>query len=244
MLQISKLKKLALSGAENLAEILAQEQHRTGDILPLSAQQTKIQLGIKESMMTLENTMYEGLNNCILALERCQNPPLKKEAVILEIEKCLQSVKSEEDFTQLSLCIFQEKSWKQQLGISNMCMHSLYEGAKTLFEEKKYGHAEKAFFMICSIDPTQEAYWIGLGHSSFQVQNYQQAIRAYSMADAINQENSWPHIWAANCFEKEYDFDSAKLALNEALLLQKTKTPENIDLILILEERLKKNKTK
>jgi tetratricopeptide (TPR) repeat protein len=166
---------------------------------------------------------------------------LSKEVVTKELQKCLRPLKSEEHFAQLGLCLFQETSWKQQLGISDRCMQSLYQGARTLFEEKEYTQAEKAFFMICSIDPTQPAYWIGLGHSSFQTQNYQQAIRAYSMAGAMDPENIWPHIWAANCFEEEHEFEAAKLALHEALTLALTlaKTSQNIDLIHTLEERVR-----
>jgi tetratricopeptide (TPR) repeat protein len=97
---------------------------------------------------------------------------------------------------------------------------------------------------MCSLDPTKYDYWIGLGHSSFQVSNYQQAIRAYSMAAGLDPENIWPHVWAANCFEEEHDFEFAKMALNEALTLQKTKMPKNIELIQNLEARIQKIQTK
>jgi tetratricopeptide (TPR) repeat protein len=195
---------------------------------------------IEEWSEILEKKLYDGLKSCIFSLEQCHNLPLSKDSIIKELQNCFHSVKNKQHFAQLGQSLLQEISWKKQLGISDECMQSLYEGARALFEGKEFNQAEKAFFVVCTIDPSQYAYWIGLGHASFQIRDYQQAILSYSMASAIDSENIWPHIWAANCFEEENDFHYAKVALNEALTLQRSKMPKNLDIIKSLEERIQK----
>jgi tetratricopeptide (TPR) repeat protein len=195
---------------------------------------------MEDSAEKLEHKMYDGLTCCLHCLEQCQSLPLSKEEVKKELQKCLRSIKNKQQFAQLGQSLLQNTSWKDHFGLSDACMKALYEAARTIFEEKDYHRAENAFFVICAIDPTQFAYWIGLGHSSFQIQDYQQALRSYSMASAIDPGNIWPHIWAANCFEEEQEYLFAAMALNEALAIQRSKSPKDLDVILSIEERIRK----
>jgi len=117
-------------------------------------------------------------------------------------------------------------------------METLYQGAKALFDAHSYSDAEKAFFMLCSLDPSVFTYWIGFGHTNFQQNNYQEAVTCYSMASMLNPQDIWPHIWAANSFEKEKDPDSTKMALSEALTLEKEKPAPDYEILNSLEYRI------
>ena len=244
MVLIKEFRQLIHESTEAIAGILAQEKADGKDLLSPAVRQKKIQHELENNAETLEKKMHEGLKACILSLDQCHDLPMSVDEVLHELQKCIQPIKSVEDFAQLGQSVFLGTSWKSQLGISNACMQTIYQGARAIFKKKDYKQAEKAFFAICSLDPTQFAYWIGLGHSSFQIKNYPQAINAYSMASAIDPENVWPHIWAANSFEEEKDFHHAKMALNAALSLQMSKTPKNDELIQSLEERVQKIQTR
>lgn len=237
MVRTSDLKKLVHESARSLAKMLAAEdQPEKGS--STTARQEKIENEILQHSQDLETKMFEGLKACLLSLDHCLTLPLSKEKVTEELHIAIRSINTKDAFVKLEQGFSQERTWKESLGISDICMQSLYEGARSLFERKEFEPACQAFFVICAIDPSQSAYWIGLGHSSFQLQNYEQALVAYAMAGGIDPENAWPHIWAANCFEEENDFPQAKMALNEAISIEQAKTPKNLELIHALEKRI------
>ena len=118
------------------------------------------------------------------------------------------------------------------------------KGQSPYLKKKSYQEAEKAFFAICCFDPSHFVYWVGLAHSSFQNNHYEQAIDAYSIASGMDPENIWPHIWAANCFEAVKDSEHACMALSEALSLEKAKKSPDREMVHSLEMRLQENKKK
>lgn len=238
MLQLDEIEQVLHENAEVFAALLAQEQPHEKDFESIGTRQKKICHELERNAHSLEQRIYDGFKAIVSALGRSPELPMSIDKFIRELRNCLRSIKSTKDFAQLGQNLLSDISWKAQLDISDQCLQMLYQGARALFEEKNYNLAEKAFFVICAFDPTQYAYWIGLGHSCFQERDYSQAINAYAMASTIDPENVWPHIWAANTFEKIKDFQYVKMALNNALSLLKSKTPKHTELISALEARL------
>jgi len=239
MSKVKEFDKLVHESTSALAKLLVQDHPHDSSLISASAKEKKVQKELEAHIKSMEKKMEVGLHTCINALDHCRNLPQTKKEVIEELYKCLSAISNLETLAHMGQALFSEASWKSQLGISSNCMESLYQGAKFLFNDKHFNEAEKSFFVLCALDSTVYAYWIGLGHSSFHLHHYKQAIDAYSMASALNPEDVWPHIWAANSFEKEKDLEYAKMALQEALALEKAKPKPDSQLINSLERRLK-----
>lgn len=244
MLQLDKFKKQLQESIYQVAEFIAKEGENEKGLRSPKAYQNQISHDLEEHVQALEKKMYEGLQAAVLCLKECDNLPMSLDDMVRELQKCIRSINSFEKVSQLGQGLFSDVSWKSQLGISDECMETLYQGAKHIFDKKNYVEAEKAFFVLCSLDPTQFAYWVGLGHSAFQNKTYEQAINAYSMASGLQPEDAWPHVWAANTFEEEKDFAHAKMALTEALHLEKAKSEKDHDFIRSLEERFQNIKAR
>lgn len=199
-----------------------------------------IQTALKQNTESIKVKITDGLTACLMALK--QHPELSSHAasVIKELKKCFSVIKNRKQLDVLSQTILQNSSWKKQLGISDECMLALYQSARWLFEQDDFQQAENAFFAICSIDPSQFVFWVGLGHACFHNAHYQQAIEAYAMSAALHNENAWPHIWAANCFESEGDFLHAKMALEEALSLAKRERPLQVEFVDSIKQKIQK----
>ena len=219
---------------------MAQEQGEDPQkkLLPQAAREKKIQHELEAHTKKMEKKMEEGLKACIASLDRCHKLPMKKEAVVEELRSCIAKINSPEALAKLGEGMLSNITWKSQLGISNNCMESLYQGAKALFDAKSHHEAEIAFFVLCAFDPTIFSYWVGFGHASFQQHNYEQAINGYTMASSLHPEDVWPHIWAANSFEKHNDPEYAKMALEEALELEKAKPSPDAKIVASLKSRL------
>ena len=238
MVQLKDFEKLVHESAEALSKVIAQEQAPEKNLLPAAVREKKIQQEIEAHTKSMQKKMEEGLKACLLSLGQCQNLPMKKEAVVEELKGCFAKIDSPEALAELGKAALTNTSWKAHLAISDNCMESLYQSAKALFDAKSYDDAEKAFFVLCALDPTIFAYWVGFGHTSFHQNNYQQAVNGYGMASTLNPEDIWPHIWAGNSFEKQGERDYAKMALGEALNLEKAKPSPDRDIVSSLESRI------
>lgn len=240
MTELDGLKHIVQDDTKVVAVILAGQSNKGNELLPQEARQKKIENELQRDIELFQNKMHDGLKTCILPLEHCTDLPLSMADVIAELQKCFQPITNPKALADFGKNVFLGHSWKDQLGISDNCMQTLYQGARSLFESKDYVQAENAFFAICTIDPSQFAYWIGRGHSCYQNEHFQDALNAYAMASGFEPENIWPYIWIANCLEAEKDYTSAAKALQEALALLQSLTPKNRGMIHSLEERLKK----
>lgn len=235
---MSQINQVLRESIYKMAELIAKETAYEKELEPAKIRQRKIEHNLEKHVKALEKKMHEGLQAAVLGLKECHHLPMSLDEMVHEFQDCVQAINSSEAFFELGQQFLSGVSWKSHLGISDTCMETLYQGSKHIFDKKDYIQAEKAFFVLCSLDPTQFAYWVGLGHSAFHDKNYRQAINAYSMASALHPEDVWPHVWAANTFIEEKDFAYARMALTEALNLEKAKAEKNHDFIRLLEGRL------
>jgi tetratricopeptide (TPR) repeat protein len=244
MLQTKECKQLVHESAKKLAEVIAKEEVPGQKFQSAGARQEKIQHELERHVRVVEKKINEGLQACILALDACQNPLMSISEVVRELLKCMDVISTPEALSTLGQVLLSGTSWKNHLGISDNCMETLYQGAKCLFDKKDYEQSEKAFFVLCSLEPAQFSHWVGLGHSCFQNKHYEQSINAYSMASILDPHDTWPHVWAANTFEAQKDFAHARMALDEALKLENAKAEKNHNLIRSLEKRVQNIKTR
>jgi len=239
MVDIKEFEKIMQENATALAKIIIQDQPPENNLLPVAARENKVLLELSEHSRKMRQKIEDGIQLCITSLDSCEKLPMSKESVLEELATCFETIDTPDKTAEAGQAMLSDVSWKNFLHISNNCMECLFQGAKAIFEKKAYDNAEKAFFVLCALDPTIFSYWAGFGHASFQQGNYQQAIDGYSMAAALHPQNMWPHVWAANAFEKQGDHDHAKMALEEALALVKTQATPDVQMIQRLEHRLR-----
>jgi type III secretion system low calcium response chaperone LcrH/SycD len=92
----------------------------------------------------------------------------------------------------------------------------VYALAFSLYQSGDYQKAETAFRLLCARQPLKPKYWIGLGATLQQDQNYPEAMNAWAMASLIEPEDPYPHFHAAECAISIENLNEARLALMEA----------------------------
>ncbi len=143
-----------------------------------------------------------------------------------------------EKIQQLGLQLIEGKTWRELLDFHDDILQMLYRGASHVFEQKQYADAEFAFSFLTTLDPTQYAFWIGLGHAAYHSQHPDVAINAYAMASFCLPNAIWPHIYAANVFEAHQDKQHALLALQEADRIYQENNQGNKELAKTLKQRI------
>ena len=222
-----------------LAEAAYEEiQHKS----PLygEEQKARIEHEIENHANHMRKNLLHGIEACIHALG--ESP--EANAIKKELMTAFGQMNTEEDLVQAGKALLNNVTWKEQLNISNECMVALYEGAKGLLEKKDFSYAEKAFLFLATVDPTQYAFWAGLGHASRSQKHYEQAINAYAMASAINPKDYWPHVWAGATFSEQKDKTHAKMAFEEALVLAEADTSCDKELIRSIRQKIAVSTTK
>lgn len=118
------------------------------------------------------------------------------------------------------------KNLKEIVGISDERLDEIFDFACTLYNEMRYKDAGDVFFLLTNLSPQNFNYWQGLGFSSYQAQELNEAIMAYQCAMSIAPDNIeiYPYIIRTLCDLN--DKDSAKFYYD---LLTEENFPDNIE---------------
>jgi len=186
-------------------------------------------LSPKAKAQTIENEMKAEINGyrkkCtegfVLCVDEMQeiarkDPTLDLKVVKQNLEQAFDKLDSLDTIKNYVKEVLSGKTWRELLSISEPSLQALYKGAKHMFDEKRYREAESAFCFLATLDSSQYAFWLGLGHSCFHNKNFKEATNAYAMASMADSAAIWPHVYAANCFEATSDFHHALIALESA----------------------------
>lgn len=93
-----------------------------------------------------------------------------------------------------------QKNVQEVLGISDAILEKYYESASNLLSEKHWTDAVDAFLFLTFVSPFVQNFWIGLGIAEQSTSEYDKAITAYLIAEALNPENPVPVANAFQCF--------------------------------------------
>jgi type III secretion system low calcium response chaperone LcrH/SycD len=92
----------------------------------------------------------------------------------------------------------------------------IYNLAYTLYNQGHYLEAEKAFELLCLLEPSSERFLMGLGAARQLQKNYQGAVLAYNLAAATGKDDPMVAIRAAECYLALGWMHDAHIALNDA----------------------------
>lgn len=104
--------------------------------------------------------------------------------------------------------------------MENTTLEGLYTLAYNFYTNRDFEKAETIFQALCIYKHNEERFWLGLGSSRQGLQKYQGAVDAYSMAGlSSNLKNPIPFFYAAQCFLKLEDKESAISVLQSVLTI-------------------------
>jgi len=203
---------------QSAKKVAEEKTFEEGPLLPTEARAKKHEHELSQYVQYAKRRCSEGFHLCHGAVAELANSDttINLEALDRDITSAFSRFDETAHVLEMSQQAAGGTSWKDLLGLSDTSMQLLYNGAKDLFEKKRYPEAEACFFFLTTVDFSQYAFWLGLGHAAFQLGNINQAINAYETADCCQPGSVWPHIYMANCFETLHDHEESLIALEEA----------------------------
>ncbi len=106
---------------------------------------------------------------------------------------------------------------KDVKGFSDESMEAVYALAYNAVQAGAFENAEKLFRFLVLFDNSEEKHWNGLGLSMFARENYEGALRAYSMAAFFNIDDPKSLIRVAECYVALADAEAAAGVLEGAI---------------------------
>jgi type III secretion system low calcium response chaperone LcrH/SycD len=108
-------------------------------------------------------------------------------------------------------------TWKELLSFDENTLATQYKIAYDLYQSAQFEKASAAFSYLTILNPYEFSYWMGLAVSKQSGRAYEEAIVAYTIADAIQPENPSPHLNLAQCFYALQQRDQTVEHLNQAI---------------------------
>lgn len=206
--------ELSLLAKERALETTQQQ----GALLSVQQQSVKIEHELSQYVQYAKRRCKEGFEYSIEAVSTLAktDAAIDLEAFRANISEAFSRFETTARVLEMSAQAAQGTSWRVLLGLTDETMKWLYQGAKSLFDSGQFPEAEAAFFFLTTVDVSQHAFWLGLGHAAFRLGNLNQAINSYETADLCQPKAIWPHIYIANCFEAMNDFEESYRALEVA----------------------------
>lgn len=235
----AELKKLAKTKAE-------EQQQGQGQFMTVDAQAQKIELELSQYVQYAKRRCREGFDCCIEAVHReaSRSPDFDLQAFDDNIKEAFSRFDSTAYVLEMSTKAARGTSWRDLLGLTDATMATLYDAAKSHFDSGHFPEAEAAFYFLTTVDVTQYAFWLGLGHAAFRLGNFNQALNAYETA-ALCQENAvWPEIYIANCYESMSDYLESLQALERASMQLQASGLQDKELEAALVERIARDKAR
>jgi type III secretion system low calcium response chaperone LcrH/SycD len=99
----------------------------------------------------------------------------------------------------LEKALSEGKTLQEIIGFSETTMEKFYQSACVMFHEGRFKHSEDAFTFLTTLNPNTFAFWLGLAMSYHHLEEYEQALLAYSCASNADRTHPLPDFYAASC---------------------------------------------
>lgn len=103
------------------------------------------------------------------------------------------------------------------LGISDEVLEKYYQTAWRFLEDKNWFDAMDSFLFLSFLNPYVHAFWIGLGLAEQSQQKYNDALIAYTMAEATNPSDPVAYANAYQCGIALGEHEYARFSLKKAI---------------------------
>lgn len=127
------------------------------------------------------------------------------------------------------------KIFQDVLGISREGLSSLYEDALSFLDSSRVEEAQASFSLLTKINPFASDFWIGLGVSHLQQEEFTQAFNAFIMALTMEPDRYECYAYAIECCVQMKNYAQAEALLRQAVTYAK-RHPSHQESSIILEE--------
>lgn len=245
---MGELKDIVAEEIKKLARIKAEEQQQQGQgaLMTVDAQSQKIEQELSQYVQYAKRRCREGFDCCIEAVrkEATLRPDFDLQAFDDNINQAFSRFDSTVYVLEMSTKASRGTSWKELLGLTDSTMTTLYDAARSHFDQGHIPEAEAAFYFLTTVDVTQYAFWLGLGHAAFRLGNFNQSLNAYETAACCQENAVWPEIYIANCYESMNDYFESLQALERAFEQLKASGIQDKELETALIERIARDKAR
>lgn len=102
-------------------------------------------------------------------------------------------------------------------GITPEELEAVYAIAYAEFGQKHYDKSETLFRFLCTFDHRVAKYWLGLGATRQEMQQWQPAMMAYVMAGMFDAQDPLPALQTGDCLLALGNFAKAETSLKDAV---------------------------
>jgi type III secretion system low calcium response chaperone LcrH/SycD len=102
------------------------------------------------------------------------------------------------------------------ISLPNQVLEENYQKACSLYEERNYDQASCIFKDLLIARPFTKKYWFSFASSMQAKREFEKAAKAWAIAAFLNENDPYPHFYAAECLYSFSDREQTKQALMEA----------------------------
>jgi len=236
-----ELGKNLQQGIGALVELAYEENPQETALISPEARKTAMEQDLSKQFEHIKKQCAEGATHLFQSLKELsiRDPSINIEECAKAFEQVMAKNDSIDKLHTCGIEVIDGKTLRTTWDISHHVIQMLYTAGKSLLDAKKYNEAEQAFTFLSLLDSEQYEFWACLGHSRFFLNNFEQAINAYSMAERCDPNSYWPYIWVADCYELQKDWANTCQFLEFALAgAEESKDPDSEKIRKELQERL------
>lgn len=112
-----------------------------------------------------------------------------------------------------------DKTFQEILGYSIHTLELFYLQALSYFDQGAYQNGVALFSLLVLINPGYNHFWVGLGMCQQALTNWEEALRAYSMARLTDPDDPLCHLYASECQSECHNLTEAKEEIDKAMEL-------------------------
>ncbi len=127
-------------------------------------------------------------------------------------------LKDEDAASLVGMFLHQGLTHKELYDLSDEDMESCYALAYLMYKNGKYEDARAQFAFLVFYDHLERKYWLGLAAALQMLEQYENAVTAYSIATLLDVEDPLVPFHAAECHIGLGDTQKAKNALEASIM--------------------------
>ncbi len=135
----------------------------------------------------------------------------------LKITDLLDAKKLEKHQPELLHYFERGGTWKDLLNLDDALLEAEYKIAYDFYQSANFQKASAAFSYLTLLNPYNFTYWMGLALAKQSERSYEEAIVAYTVAEAITPDHPVPHLHLSQCYFAIGQKDLSLLHLKEAV---------------------------
>jgi TolA-binding protein len=201
--------------ARELAQRIMENQEELEQLETPSQKKERLQIEIQEEFNKVYANLEEGMVAIVAKLNDLglMNEEVEKDISVItdkalyykdHMEECL-------DLLNKNISLF------DYFSLNPATEESMYQAARSIYEEQSYEDAWRAFQVLVLLDSTQVIFWMGFGNSQYLCQNYEAALEAYKMLASFDVKDPLCRIFAARSYLEVHDYEKALQLCNDAL---------------------------